>query len=135
MRLPVAIKDAAMNARIPSAKTAFVTPRTLHVASLKCLPAALAIAVASLSACAGTAGPAEVSKSESVVASTSPQTGVVRMRPDRSLEVTTLSSAGGGRANGVRIVPPEHRDYARILEQTGPMESGDQRPYSEPTDR
>lgn len=53
--------------------------------------------------------------------------GLVRMRPDRSLELT-LHGAHGGRASDVRVIPPEHRDYATILADVGPMRSGDQRP-------
>lgn len=58
-----------------------------------------------------------------------PQSGIVRMRPDRSLEVHLLADGHGGRVDGVRIVPPEHRDYPVILAGTGPMQPGDQRPY------
>ena len=80
---------------------------------------ALALMLAALCGCATSTAPIDAS----------PQTGIVRMRPDRSLEVRLLAGEHGGRVDGVRIVAPEHRDYAAILAGTGPMQPGDQRPY------
>lgn len=57
-----------------------------------------------------------------------PQSGLVRMRPDKSLEIRMLEESGS-RVDGVRIVSPEHREYAEILEWTGPIEPGQVRPY------
>jgi hypothetical protein len=54
---------------------------------------------------------------------------VVRMLPDRSLEVTTLVSDRGSRVHGLRIVTPEHREYEAILARTGPMTPGQQVGY------
>ena len=43
---------------------------------------------------------------------------VVRMLPDRSLEVTTLVSRRGG-SGGVRIVAPGQGDYELLLARSG----------------
>src|SRR5687768_2356776 len=99
------IEDAAMNHRI-------------------LLPVALAIAILGLAGCAGSSDATTSSAAKSESRSNASPSGVVHMRPDRSLEITTLMSSSGGRATGVRIVSEEHRDYARILELTGPMKPG-----------
>lgn len=51
---------------------------------------------------------------------------VVRMQPDRSLEITTLVSRRGSAVPALRIVSPDDPAYARILELTGPIAPGQQ---------
>ena len=71
---------------------------------------------------------APVPSSDHLVLVSQPR-AIVRMLPDKSLEVTTLVSEKGSRAPGLRIVSPEHRDYAAILAHTGPMTPGQQVGY------
>ncbi len=82
---------------------------------------------------AATSAATPAASAATAATATTPQTGIVRMRPDRSLEVRLLDGGSGGRVDGVRIVSPEHRDYGAILALTGPMLPGDQRPYHAPT--
>lgn len=49
---------------------------------------------------------------------------VVRMQPDRSLEITTLVSRRGSAVPALRIVSPGDRAYEEILALTGPLEPG-----------
>ena len=49
---------------------------------------------------------------------------VVRMQPDRSLEITTLVSRKGSAVPALRIVTPDDRAYEEILALTGPLEPG-----------
>lgn len=51
---------------------------------------------------------------------------VVRMQPDRSLEITTLVSRRGSAIPALRIVTPDDPAYDDILALTGPIEPGHQ---------
>ena len=90
-------------------------------------PALAVLATLALGACASGGQPAPLSK---VAHIPSQPRAVVRMLPDRSLEVVTLVSERGSRAHAVRIVTPEHRDYARLLALVEPLRRGDAQPVS-----
>ena len=83
--------------------------------------AALAAAAACLlAACASSGSSPALNR----VAHVPPQPrAVVRMLPDRSLEVTTLVSRRGG-PGGVRIVAPGMRDYDLLLARSGVVAPG-----------
>ena len=51
---------------------------------------------------------------------------IVRMQPDRSLEITTLVSRRGSRVPALRIVMPGDPAYDAILARTGPIAPGQQ---------
>lgn len=84
--------------------------------SFRLAPAAFAAAAACLlAACASTGSPPALKR---VAQLPSQPRAVVRMLPDRSLEVTTLVSRRGG-PGGIRIVAPGSRDYDLLLARTG----------------
>ena len=88
-------------------------------------PALAVLATLALGACASGGQPPPTPK---VVHLPSQPRAVVRMLPDRSLEVVTLVSERGSRAHGVRIVTPQHRDYARLLPLVADLRLGDAQP-------
>ena len=51
---------------------------------------------------------------------------VVRMQPDRSLEITTLVSRRGSAVPALRVVTPDDPSYEAILAHIGPIEPGRQ---------